>query len=75
MGFFSLVLFVFFVAVAFCLIFAKYVVVIDLLGLLEDRSDVGLGRPGELFEFLDAGDGRGTSDSAGCCFVYLQNIS
>ena len=43
------------------------VVVVALLGLLGGRSEVGrVGRHGELF--LDAGEGHGTSDSAGFCF-------
>ena len=50
----------------------RTVVVVALLGLLGDRGDVGrVGRHGELF--LDAGDGRGACDSAGCCFVYLES--
>ena len=45
----------------------RRVVVVALLGLLGGRGEVGrVGRHGELF--LDAGDARGNSDSAGFSF-------
>ena len=57
----------FHVVVIFLFVFFVALVVVALLGLLGDRSEVGrVGRHGELF--LDAGDGHGTSDSAGFCF-------
>ena len=50
------------VVIFFCL-FSSSRVVVALLGLLGGRIEVGrVGRHGELF--LDAGGGRGTSDSA-----------
>ena len=56
----------------FCLFSSSPVVIVALLGLRGGHGEVGrVGRHGELF--LDAGDGRGACDSAGCCFVYLES--
>ena len=58
----------------FCLFSSSPVVIVALLGLRGGHGEVGrVGRHGELF--LDAGDGGGTSDSAGFCFVYLEKYS